>query len=108
MRSHIPESSPYRATPYFTMALIYLDTGMLPEAKTAVTVAEDLLIATLGESHYQVAVTRCIHAEIVRQQGDLEAAATLVDASYERIADAGNRAEYYATRCRSTRDKLIN
>jgi serine/threonine protein kinase len=104
MQVHVPENSPYRATAHFTEALIHLDTGRLSDALASVTLAEEILVNTIGEAHYQVAVTRCIRAEILRRQGDRGMAASLVSESLERIAAAG--APYYEARCRHTREAL--
>ena len=106
MRRHVPASSPYQATPLFTRALVYLDTGQPARAEPQARAALEILDPALGEAHYQVQVTRCVLAEALLGQGDVAGARALAEPALQGILASGNAPARYEQRCRATTTKL--
>ncbi len=106
MHRHLPETSPYRATPHFTRALVYLDTDRaalaVPEAEYTLAILEP----ALGDAHYQVQVTRCVMAEAMLQLGMVVEARALAESALDGILASGNAPVKYERRCQATVNTL--
>jgi len=102
MELHLPADSAYQATPHFTMALIYLDTGKASMAAESARRSLDMLLQTVGPNYYQTSINRCILGEALLRQGALEESRELVGPALTALLEAETRVPRYANRCRQT------
>jgi len=101
MERHLPPDSAYQATPHFTMALIYLDTGDPVAAEQSARRSLELLLPVLGDNHYQVAVNRCVIGEALFRQGNITDSEPLVIEALEALLSSETQVPRYEKRCSS-------
>ncbi len=99
MERHLPPDSAYLATPHFTLALIYLDTGDPIAAESSARRSLELLLPILGEEHFQIAVNRCVLGEALWKQGRAAESAGLVSDALAALRSAQTRVPRYESRC---------
>ncbi len=99
---HLPADSAYLATPDFTLALIYLDTGHPAAAEVSARQSLGQLLPILGEDHFQVAVNRCVLGEALFKQGRIAESEALISESLDALLAAETRVPRYENRCAAT------
>ncbi len=106
MERHLPTDSAYLATPHFTLALIYLDTGDPVAAESSARRSLELLLPALGEDHFQIAVNRCVLGEALLRQGRITESGPLITEALSALLATETRVPRYETRCASVADEL--
>ncbi len=102
LERHLPAVSPFHALPHFTRGLVRLDSGSPGLADEEFRETLDILVPTLGETHYQVHVTRCMRAEALRVQEAFPEASSLALPALEAMRLQAGEDDPYLQRCRDT------
>ena len=99
--THLPDSSPRRAFPRLTRAVVRLDMGDAGDAALAAEAAVEILARTLPEGHFATGIARCLQAEALLAQGDTGRAADWARAAWLAVERAPAEQDDYVGRCRS-------
>ncbi len=97
----LPVTSPRRAFPRLTSALVYLQRGEPARAALAAGEAVRILEQTLPEGHFATSIGNCLLGEALVDQGDLARGAELARAALLVLQNAPAEQSFYVERCRS-------
>ena len=99
--AQLPATSPRRAFPRLTSALVYLQQGEPARAALAADEAVRILERTLPEGHFATSIGRCLLGEALVDQGDVVRGAELARAALPVLERAPAEQSFYVERCRS-------
>lgn len=99
--AQLPATSPRRAFPRLTSALVYLQQGEPAKAALAADEAVRILERTLPEGHFATSIGRCLLGEALVDQGDVVRGAELARAALPVLERAPAEQSFYVERCRS-------